>query len=348
MVFGFRRIDACAAVVAGFLAMVARSTQALEIPLPPETTQEVGSEVGSGIVPMGTSTSYFADPPAAPAESFSSELLAEETWQDNFSIFTGLNGAKQPQDLGINANLGGRIAFNSGFALSRDRGIGLQVGMGYDYSQNAVGVLKFIDGTHGREQLFTTVGIFQRRDSGLNWAIGYDILNENYYDNFLLTQWRGRIGYQLNEYNEIGVWGTVRDRQDDGFVGGIIPVHLRGINQANFFWRHTWETGPQTMFWAGMASSHSKNVLVLPFDEQTGITPIIGASINVPLNDWLSLYGESNIILPGDTGTVDAFLGFSIYPRCGAKIAPCRRFAPMLPTAGSPSFAVDLQGPGAT
>ncbi|MFO0882739.1 MAG: DUF6666 family protein [Pirellulales bacterium] len=343
-----QRFDYCAAALAGLMLLASQTLLAVELPLPSPTQTQAGnsSEIGTGLV-SGTQGTEFASIAAQPAEeTFQTEAYSEETWRDNFSIFTGINGAKQPQDLGINANLGGRLAFNSGFALSRDRGIGLQVGVAYDYSQNAVGVLKFIDGTRSREQLFTTVGVFQRHDSGINWALGYDILNQNYFDNFLLTQWRGRIGYQWNEYNEFGVWGAVRDRQDDGSILGFVPVHLRTINQANFFWRHTWETGPQTMMWAGLASSHSKNIFVLPIDEMTGVTPIIGASINVPLNDWLSIYGETNLILPGDSGTVDAFLGFTITPSGGAKAAPYRRFAPMLPTGGSPSMAVDLQGPG--
>lgn len=303
----------------------------------------VGTSVATEPSSYVPQASDFVPGSAASVETYTTELPADETWLDNFSVFTGLNGAKQPQDLGINANLGGRVAFNSGFALSRDHNLGMQVGVGYDYSQNAVGVLKFIDDTRGREQLFTTVGFFQRRDSGWNWGLAYDVMKENYYDNFLLTQWRGRISYQWNPNNEFGVWGTVRDRQDDGTLAGFFPIHWRTINQANFFWRHTWETGPQTMLWAGIAGSHTKNVLLLPVYEPTGVTPVIGAMINVPLNDWLSLYGETNLILPGDSGTVDAFLGFAIYPGGSAKSAPYHRFAPMLPTASSPSFAVDLQ-----
>ena len=36
---------------------------------------------------------------------------------DNVSIFVGLEGSKQPQDFGINANFGGRFALNWGFPL---------------------------------------------------------------------------------------------------------------------------------------------------------------------------------------------------------------------------------------
>jgi hypothetical protein len=45
--------------------------------------------------------------------------------------------------------------------------------------------------------------------------------------------------------------------------------------------------------------------------------------------------------MPSTTGTVDAYLGFAFYPGAGSRGATDRRFAPLLPVASNPSFAVD-------
>ena len=72
-------------------------------------------------------------------------------------------------------------------------------------------------------------------------------------------------------------------------------------------------------------------------------TMLFGAEIHVPLNDWMAIYGSANFITPAATGTVDAFLGVTFYPGGGARQMHRHRFAPLLPVAGNPSFAVDSQ-----
>lgn len=265
-----------------------------------------------------------------------------EGWLDNLSFFAGLDGAKQPQDLGINANLGPRVAANWGLPLLEEQGIGLHLGVGYVAAQNAVAVLEAIDGTTGRDQLFTTLGAFQKLDSGLNWSVAWDTLNQNYYDNFYLDQIRGRLGYFVTDDTEVGVWTALHLQDDAGFAGAT-AVQLRSLNQVSGFLRHRFETGAQASVWVGAAESHSQVVYVFPGNGTSGMSPVVGASINVPLNDWLAIYGESNLILPGKSGTVDAFLGVSFYPVGTSKQSWGNRFAPFLPTAGSPSFSVDMR-----
>lgn len=277
----------------------------------------------------------------APDVSFE-DAYEPEGWFENLSIFAGLDGAKQPQDLGINANLGPRVAMNWGLPLLEEEGIGLQLGVGYVAAQNAVAVLEAVDGTTGRDQLFTTLGAFQKLDSGVNWSVAWDTLNQNYYDNFYLSQVRGRLGYQWNEDNELGVWTALHTQDDAGFAGAT-AVQLRSLSQVSAFCRHRFETGAQTSVWVGAAESHSQVVYVFPGNGTSGMSPVVGAAINVPLNDWASIYGETNLILPGKSGTVDAFLGLSFYPGASAKRSWCNRFSPLLPTAGSPSFSVDMR-----
>src|SRR5205823_6085906 len=46
---------------------------------------------------------------------------------DNFYVFGGLDGAKEPEDLGVNANFGARLHFNWGIPVWQEAGVGLQV-----------------------------------------------------------------------------------------------------------------------------------------------------------------------------------------------------------------------------
>jgi hypothetical protein len=69
---------------------------------------------------------------------------------------------------------------------------------------------------------------------------------------------------------------------------------------------------------------------------------VYGADLQMPLNNWIAIYGEANFITPASSGTVDAYLGFVFYPGGGARNALQKRFAPLLPTASNTSFAVDL------
>jgi hypothetical protein len=116
------------------------------------------------------------------------------SWFENMSLFAGLDGFKEPADLGVNANFGYRLAFNWGFAAFEDVGIGVQVGTSVNYSENALRLLRFIDGTVDHWQNFTTFGVFQRTTGGLHWGVVYDFRFDDYYDRTQAGQWRAQVG----------------------------------------------------------------------------------------------------------------------------------------------------------
>jgi hypothetical protein len=260
---------------------------------------------------------------------------------DGLTLFGGLDGSKQPQDLGVNANMGGRLAANWGRPIVLRWGLGIQAGIAYDFADNAVQVLHRLAVSDWRDQFFTTIGIFQRTDWGFNWSFAHDGLWETYYDSFYLSQWRGRAGYYVTDTDEVGVWGTIADGGDSGTVLGA-PVHLRAIAQANFFWRHTWASSAWTTFWIGSAKQHGTFVLGFPDRPVIKDAFIYGADLQIPLNDSWAIYGEANFITPASSGTVDAYLGFVFYPGRGVRQALQKRYSPLLPTASNVSFAVDL------
>ena len=168
--------------------------------------------------------------------------------------------------------------------------------------------------------------------------VGY----QDQFDTSSLTQFRGRAGLYLTDRDEVGVWGTKNDRGDEvNFLG--TPVELDAISQVNLFWRHQYETGAHTTIWGGVAEGHEEMTLLLTDDQRINTAPVIGADFRAPLNDYMSLFGEANFILPADTGTVDAYLGVEFHPAAVAKRFRDVAFAPILRPASSPTFAVDAK-----
>lgn len=262
--------------------------------------------------------------------------------RENLSFFVGLDGSKQPQDLGVNAHMGGRAHMNIGFALQEELGIGMQLGTGINYHDFAVGAVEAIEGTGERFQSFTTIGVFQRTAGSWKWGFAYDFLAENYYEGINLSQWRGTVSRELTDNDEFGVWFTVSDRGDSATFN-TTPVFLETIGQANAFWRHTWASGAETSFWIGAAEPHGEEIILFPVADPTGVQIVYGADLHVPLNDRLAIFGEANFITPSDSGTVDAYLGMIYYPWGDAPSGRSRCFAPLLPVANNPTFSVDLR-----
>jgi hypothetical protein len=261
-------------------------------------------------------------------------------WLDTLELFGGLEGSKQPQDFGVNAEFGGRLHVNWGVPLLPAWGIGVQVGTAVDLTDNAVQVFERLEGNSDRVQEFTTVGLFQRIGR-LNWAVVYDFLYEDYYDKFDLGQVRAKVGYHITHCDEIGAWGTIATEKDSGTFGAI-PVTLRPIDQASLFWRHTWENCSETTVWAGGCPGHGQVNLALGDLPPVGARVVFGADVHIPLSDSWALFGEANFLTPANSGTVDAYLGFAYYFGGTAHGFRQRQFAPVLPVADATSFAVDL------
>jgi hypothetical protein len=260
---------------------------------------------------------------------------------DTLTLFGGLEGSKQPQDFGVNANFGSRWAANWGFPLLAEYGIGGQIGTSINYTDNAVQVFERVGASTHRTQNFSTVGIFQRTDTW-RWGIAYDALYESYYDQFFLGQVRGRVGYATSATNEFGVWFAVPTQSGNGNFQ-TIPIQLSTLTQGSVYWQHVFSAGTRTMVWAGAAEGHAQANLALGDLNKTGNQFVFGAEIDVPLNSYLSIYGQANFIGPADTGTVDSFLGLTYYP--GGQAFPVTRspFAPFQALVNSTMFAVDMR-----
>lgn len=272
------------------------------------------------------------------------------TWYDNLTTFVGLEGSKQPQEFGVNAHFGGRASINWATPIMEGSNIGLQIGTAINYTDNAVQVYERFGEARGRSQSFTTIGLFERSDSGLLWGVAWDHLHQNYYDQFDIDQFRAKLGYMIDAQNEVGVRASIGANSDvGGFLGSAIRVSLEPITQGTAYWRHFWPTGADTTMWIGVAESHGERNLAFeallgdPRQRASGPRVVFGAEINAPLNDHFALFGQGNFITPAYTGTVDSYLGIAFYPGGGAQRARKNRFAAIMPVANSTDFSVDLR-----
>jgi len=260
---------------------------------------------------------------------------------DNLSFFIGPDGSKQPQDLGINANMGIRLSANWGLPVSERWKLGVQFGAGANVSDNAVHVLDQIQGTTRRTQTFLTAGIFQHPTEAFNWGLVYDTVFEHYYDDFHLSQLRGQAGYNVTKDNEVGASFT-RELQGGNGVMGATPVRLDPIDQVKGYTRHTWATRAQTTVWVGVANGHNDVVWVFPANPRDTHVLLYGAQLYMPLSERFAVTGSANLLTPASTGTVDAYLGVAFFPGRGAFRASSNTFAPLQSVANNPEMAVNL------
>ncbi len=269
-------------------------------------------------------------------------LIQTPSYLDEITFLFAIDGSKQPQDFGVNANLGAQTAVNVGIPILDSYGIGAQAGTSITASANAVRVFELLGESTGRTQSFTTLGMFQRRDGGFSWGFVHDFLYEKSFDSFQLGQWRIRGSYLLSKSNEIGLTTTLHSYSDHGIFGSNTPIKLTPIDQGSFYFRRFWETGAQTTAWIGIADKHGENNAVTGPSPGKKIPLLFGADVLMPLTTSLAIYGETNIIMPSDTGAVDAFLGVQWYPGARAFKARRGKYSPLMSLASPTSFAVDL------
>ncbi len=131
----------------------------------------------------------------------------------SLELFSGIDAFKGPLDVGnANGNFGVRLGVNGAVSVLQRLGVALQAGMAADLSNLKGSPYPFPNATI-RDQIFTTVGMFQRinRDDGgaFTWGFAYDWLFDDYYANFHFGQWRVKGEYcagclQLDWHSGLG------------------------------------------------------------------------------------------------------------------------------------------------
>ena len=285
----------------------------------------------------------LASPAAAQRTGGAGSSQAPGKLTDNLTVFMGLEGSKQPQDLGINANMGARLGVNLGLPISRRNNIGAQIGVAFNLSDAAVHVLDQVTDVSRRTQMFVTGGVFQRASNGVKWAGGFDLQYADYYDTFWLGQLRGQAGKMLNDRHEVGAWATVDLMGADAEVADTgIAVRLDPIGQINGYWAHFWPSGGRTAVWGGMAAGHDNIVLTVSEEPRSDWVLVYGAALEVPLSDRFAIAGAANFLTPTATGTVDAFLGV-VWSPGGGMMKGGGAFRPMMPLGNNPMMPVNMK-----
>ncbi len=275
-----------------------------------------------------------SDPTAAPRPTVGEDGGA---WVDRLELFVGLDGSKQPQDLGINANMGPRFSVGWTAPVSPRWGLGVQLGAAANASDAAVNVLEQIEGTSRRLQLFSTVGLYQK-NGRLSWAVGYDSLRQYYFDETWMAQLRGQLEVAVGPNDQMGVRFAGPVRGADAAIGDV-RLRLEPIGHVSALARHSWPSGAVTGLWVGVAEGHHNVVLVFPGNSRDSRVLVYGAELSMPLNQRWSVTGATNLMTPAATGTVDAYMGVTVRLGAGGRRPP---FGSSLTVANNTTFAVDL------
>ena len=258
----------------------------------------------------------------------------------NIDLFSSVDGFKGPIDVGnANGNFGERLGVNAAVKVLPCLGVGLQAGTAAVLS-NLKGSPYPEPNATIRDQIFTTVGMFQRinREQGVfTWGFAYDWLFDDYYSNFHFGQWRVKAAYELNPCNEFGIQASLPEHGSTGylpdFFGNITDVHFKPITQGNLYWKHTWDNDASWTGRLGMA-------------ERPGLF-VFGSESRMPLTKNLALTSEITYIMPNAAGGPDGqtqeiwnvsvgmeFVLGGFGHRCATP------FRPFLPVADNGSLAV--------
>ena len=268
--------------------------------------------------------------------------------------FAGFDAFKGVSDFNYNDNFGVVTGLNASvplFGLS-EYGFGWQLGMSY-------GIYDF-DGrdtyntASSQEQTFITTGFFRkaRCDEHLSFGLVYDWMVNTDWGVFAndptLGQWRGQVEWATSDCNAYGVRGAVRDNTSrERVLSNTFLVSNRAVSHAEGFWRHEFEcTKAESFLWAGLTQN----------DRLSGDGSLsdwlIGASVEVPLSDRISLYANAQYVHPtaaaGPDASIDSCydIGMGITVYFGGCCCNCNHSThcangPYLPVANNSTFLVD-------
>ncbi len=254
------------------------------------------------------------------------------------SFLSTVDAFKGPLDLdNQNGNFGVQFGVNAGMPLSPCWGISVQAGTGV--------VLSDFHGTQfsgnkTRDQSFTTVGLSQRVPLGegrLKYGFVFDWLQDDYFDNLRMSQWRVKLAYDLTPSSEIGLWANIPNDGDTALLdmgnGRVLPERFKPFSQGYFYWNRCFGAGNSITGWLGVA-------------EEPG-EMIFGGDAHFPISQRMSVVGNVNYITPSASGVSgqdeevwNVSVGLELTLGRGRNICRSSANKPMFPLASNGSFAV--------
>jgi hypothetical protein len=262
----------------------------------------------------------------------------------HISVFAGVQGFKGPIDLGRNGNFGFHEGINWGGPIGDPWGFGYQMGaqavqsnfLGSQVVANSGGVPQIDDS--GRDQLFVTIGVFNRAlDGGLQGGVVFDYLHDSYYDTADLKQIRTETSLNLGEIGEVGFFGAFGSGGDT--IQTAIPI-ARGVLtplQPNdvyaLFVRRHFSGGGQGRLWGG-ASGHGDG--------------LVGAEATVPIGTNWALENNFVYLIPKESSTTGGqrneswSVVFSLvwYPGRESRCVYSHPYTPLFGVADNSTFLI--------
>ncbi len=241
-------------------------------------------------------------------------------WLDESSLILGVQGFKNPTDLGRNGNFGFQEGLNFSGAFWNRFGIGYQVGARWAQSNlsgnQTSGVLD-----HTRDQTFLTAGLYQRafQNNGFQWGAVFDWLEDQYFVDNNFNQVRAEASF-LFRGNEIGFWGAFGTSANKPVLIDGNTEYFRTTDLYAFFYRRTLPSGGQGRLWGGFTGNKDG---------------LLGADFRVPCSNNFDLVGAANYVIPmqGPNSGGSSQEGWNLMmnlvwyptrPRCGTHNGPYR------------------------
>ncbi|MBM4003061.1 MAG: hypothetical protein FJ295_07190 [Planctomycetes bacterium] len=250
----------------------------------------------------------------------------------------------------LDNSLGARMGFNSGFRLGESsiRGqFGLGYG-GYDWKGrfNLGGI---VPASPWEKQFFVTAGVYQRSDIcsdvPISWGIVFDELVTDQWgflaQDFTMGQFRGQIGYAINECHEIGIrasWGAQPGNALTFLTPGNPGTTAKPMDQCTGFWHKHWDWGADTNLFLGFVNRADVGDWLFGFD------------VRAPLSESTAFFGGLTYVAPSaasgnagvlqETWNLSLGLVFSFGGKAATENVSGYAGLPLIPVADNGSFLI--------
>jgi hypothetical protein len=259
--------------------------------------------------------------------------------QDAFrdlSVYAGVQGFKDPTDLGENGDFGFHEGANWGLPLWGCSGVGFQIGGEIDHSDLAPNATVF--GDH-RNQFFITSGVFYRptRECGWQGGVVFDYLDDQFYNSVTVSQIRGNLSYvvDMSEFGFEFAAGTHDDtiKAPVTTIAALPSTVYSPVDLYTLYYGRRLANGGQVKAFAGLAD---------------GLGAIVGADLDIAISNSFSLEGDFAYVIPdkvaaGEVPGESANIAFSLvwHPGCHARDTFDSAYRPLFNVADNSSFILN-------
>jgi len=198
----------------------------------------------------------------------------------DLSVWAGVQGFRGPRDF-ANQRSDSNFGFHEGINVSgRAPLVGLlfpqlSYQLGYQAVQSRLsGTATSVD---DRSQQFVTAGLFRRVNTGLQFGVVWDMMDDDLDTDVTLQQIRGEISLKSPRGREVGFWFT-KSTNDDASLGILYET----VDQYAAFYRWHFGNGYESRLWGGATGDGEG---------------LFGGDFYAPLNDRWSLQTGFNYLI---------------------------------------------------